>query len=96
MFLQKLYFWSKKIHKIVMWGVVVLGLWMMFSGYLMHKELEGEAWLSPQPMLFLRFWHNKVSSYFLVVLLIQMVTGLLIWGVPKMLGSKPIKPVVQP
>jgi hypothetical protein len=62
--LQQIYVWAKKIHKWSMWGVVALGGWMMLSGYLMHKELEGESLLSPSNMLFFRTWHNNVSQYF--------------------------------
>lgn len=62
---------------------------MMLSGYLMHNELEGQLLASQETLEFVRFWHNGVSQYFLVFLLLQMATGLLIWGVPKMLGAKP-------
>lgn len=91
--LQLFYTWSKKIHKWVMWGVVVLGSWMMASGYLMHKELAGELSLNID-MEFVRFWHNRVSQYFLVVLLLQMATGLLMWGAPKIIAAR-VKPPVQ-
>jgi hypothetical protein len=83
--LPQVYSWSKKIHKIVMWGVVVLGAWMMTSGYLMHHELEGDLTLAID-MEFVRYWHNGISQYFLVVLLLQMATGLTMWVVPKMLS----------
>ena len=66
---------------------------MMTSGYLMHKELEGELPFTVD-MEFVRFWHNGVSQYFLVVLLAQMTTGLTMWAVPKILSSR-IKPPVQ-
>lgn len=69
----------------VMWGVVILGSWMMVSGYLMHKELEGESLVPKHWMLIFREWHNNVSTYFLVFLLLQIATGLLIWGVPKII-----------
>ncbi len=92
MSLQQIYAWSKKIHKWSMWAVVALGSWMMMSGYLMHKELEGELSLSID-MEFVRFWHNGVSQYFLVFLLLQMATGLTMWGVPKLLSAR-VKPPV--
>jgi len=85
--MQQIYPWAKKIHNWVMWGVVLLGSWMMASGYLMHKELEGELRIAID-MKFVRFWHNEVSQYFLVVLLLQMLTGLLMWGVPKILSRR--------
>lgn len=82
---QVIYAWSKKFHKWVMWAVVVLGTWMMFSGFVMHRELEGD-WL-PENLdtLFIRDWHNRASQLFLLALLLQMVTGLLMWAVPKLM-----------
>lgn len=86
--MQQVYAWSKKIHRIIMWVVVVLGSWMMLSGYLMHKELEGEPILKESAMAFMRSWHNGISQYFLVALLLQMLTGLSMWIVPKMLSQR--------
>lgn len=60
---------------------------MMGSGWLMHRELEGE-WIPVVDMVWVRANHNAVSQYFLVVLGVQMVTGLLMWGVPKVLSRK--------
>lgn len=71
-----------------MWFVVALGVYMMVSGYSMHKELEGERLFSAQTMMFLRFWHNKASTYFLVVLLIQIITGLAMWAAPKLIQRR--------
>jgi hypothetical protein len=95
MSLQVIYFWSKKIHKVSMWVVVVLGSWMMLSGFLMHRELEGSSLPAGIEVDFFRFWHNALSQYFLVFLLAQMVTGLLMWGVPKLLSAKPQRPGPQ-
>ncbi len=50
----------------------------------MHRELEGD-WIPQIDMLWIRGWHNRVSTWFLVVLLVQIGTGLLMWGVPKIL-----------
>jgi hypothetical protein len=85
--LQQVYIWAKKIHRFMLWFVTVLGLWMMTSGYLMHHELEGTAYLSSEMMLFIRYWHNGVSQYFLVVLLLQMLTGLSMWAIPKLIAQ---------
>lgn len=93
MTLQQLYSWAKKIHNWLLWGVVVLGSWMMISGYLMHKELEGESFLPADLMLFARFWHDKVSQVFILVFGLQMLTGLLMWGVPKLLTARVKSPV---
>ncbi len=83
--LQQVFLWSKKIHRWLLWFVTILGSLMMLSGYLMHKELEGESQVSIEVMLFMRFWHNRLSSYFLIVLSLMILTGLLMWGVPKLI-----------
>lgn len=64
-----------------------LGLWMMVSGYLLHKSVEGEG-VAGVNMLWVRRWHNEVSQWFLAVLAAQMVTGVAMWGVPKLLQVK--------
>ena len=93
MSLQQLYAWSKKIHKWLLWIVTVVGGWMMLSGFLMHKELEGESILPLDLMVFMRFWHNKASQVFIVIFGLQALTGILMWGVPKILmGRKPVNP----
>ena len=91
--LQQLYAWSKKIHKWLLWIVTVVGGWMMLSGYLMHQELERESMLSLDLMVFMRFWHNKASQVFIVIFGLQALTGILMWGVPKILmRRKPVNP----
>lgn len=85
--LPQVYTWAKKIHKIVMWVVVVLGAWMMISGYLMHHELAGDLRFDID-MEFVRYWHDGISQYFLVALLLQMISGLTIWAVPKLIQRK--------
>lgn len=92
--LQQVYAWSKKIHRWTLWFVTVLGSWMMLSGYLMHKELEGEGMLSSVTMLFFRTWHDKASQVFLIIFGLQMATGILMWGVPKILSAR-VKNQVQ-
>lgn len=94
--LQQFYAWSKKIHKWLLWFVTGLGMWMMLSGYLMHKQLEGESLLPIDLMVFMRFWHNKVSQIFIVVFGLQMLTGLVMWGVPKILSKRVPKPSTPP
>jgi hypothetical protein len=85
---QKIFVWSKKIHRWDMWVVVVLGLWMMFSGFFMHRSIEGEWIPSGINIEFLHFWHNAISQWFLLGLLIQMITGLGMWLSPKMLARQ--------
>lgn len=86
---QKVYLWNKKIHNYVMWGVIFLGLWMMGSGILMNRQLEGE-WIpvAAREMAGVRSWHNEISQWFVIFFGIQMVTGVVMWGVPKLLRRK--------
>lgn len=85
---QKLFLWSKKIHNLAMWGVVAIGLFMMTSGMAMHRELEGE-WLPKfVDTVFLRQWHNSFSQLFLVLFGVQMVTGLGLWMLPKIIRNR--------
>jgi hypothetical protein len=44
-------------------------------------------------MVFMRFWHNKASQVFIVIFGLQALTGILMWGVPKILmRRKPVNP----
>jgi hypothetical protein len=90
--LQKVYFWAKKIHKIVMWAVVIFGSWMMFSGYMMNRMLAGDSTPRFLNMTEVRYFHVTVSMWFLWSLLAQILTGLTIWGVPKLLRRATSQP----
>lgn len=88
MSLQLVYFWSKKLHKLAMWFVAVLGTVMASGGLMLHRELEGEWIPSMIDTMFIRYWHNKLSTPFAFFLMIMIVTGLLMWGIPKLLSRK--------
>lgn len=85
---QQLFLWSKKIHRLAMWVVMLLSIAMGGSGMVMHRELEGE-WL-PELIdtLVLREWHNRLSTPFAIFLGIMLITGLIMWGVPKILSKR--------
>lgn len=89
---QLVYFWSKKIHRLTMWLVTVLGIGMASGGLLLHRELEGE-WI-PEFIntLTIRYWHNKLASPFALVLAIMIGTGILMWGIPKILSKRTQSP----
>lgn len=85
---QMVYLWSKKIHRLAMWVVMFLGLGMAGGGMMLHRELEGE-WIPPMvDTLLIRYWHNKMASPFALFLMIMIVTGLLMWAIPKILTRK--------
>lgn len=87
--MRKLYALSKKYHNLVMWVVIVLGGGMTISGILMNRYIEGE-WIpvSASSMVVVRQMHRVVSNWFVLVLGIQVLTGLVLWWVPKLWKKK--------
>lgn len=93
MSLQFVYVWSKKIHRLMMWVVLFIGSGMMVGGLVMHRELEGE-WYPPFiDSVLVRQLHNTMAVPFTLALGVMMLTGLLMWGVPKILAAKVKQPV---
>lgn len=71
------YLWSKKIHRYLVLVVVLLGIVMIASGYMMH---EGSYFFfSPAAV---RSVHNAISIVFSVTLGIMMLTGLYLFLFP--------------
>lgn len=78
MTMQQVFLWAKKLHRLFMWLAVLLGIPLALTGLLME---DGEGYG-------VRALHRLVSTPFAAVLLLMMVTGLLIWGVPKILSKR--------
>ncbi len=85
---QQIYFWSKKIHRLAMWFSIVFGVPLALSGVMIHKLMEGEFFLIPFDESTVRFVHNKVSNPFALTLAVMMVTGFLMWLVPKIMSAR--------
>lgn len=76
----------------MMWVVLVIGSGMMVGGLVMHRELEGE-WYPPFiDSALVRQLHNTMAVPFALALGVMMLTGLLMWGVPKILSKRVNKP----
>jgi len=86
--LRSLYFWSKKIHNLVMWLVIALGGVMMMGGLLLHKEVEGESLPQFIDMILVRRIHNLLAVPFTLVLGLMMATGILMWLLPKLMRNR--------
>lgn len=71
-----------------MWFAAVIGGFMAMSGFFMHRELEGEYIPSFIDTRFLRLWHNNLSTVFGLALWGMILTGLVMWGVPKYMAKK--------
>lgn len=93
MSLQLIYFWSKKIHRLAMWVMTVLGTGMAVGGLVLHRELEGEWIPALIDTSLIRYWHNKIASPFALFLAVMIGTGLIMWAVPKILANRVVKSV---
>ena len=85
MSLQLIYAWSKKIHNWMMWLMLLIGSGMTIGGLIMHRELEGEWYPSFIDIVLVRWLHNQMATPFAIVLGVMMLTGVVMWGVPKIL-----------
>jgi len=64
------YLWSKKTHRILVLLILILGIIMISTGYMMH---EGVYILLPPIQI--RFLHDSFSILFSVILGIMALTG---------------------
>lgn len=71
-----------------MWFAILFGIPLALSGVVLHKLIEGEFFLIPIDESTVRFVHNKASNPFALTLAVMMITGFLLWLVPKMLSSR--------
>lgn len=81
---QKVYGAAKKLHNYSMWGVMGLGLPQLVTGVFL--TWPGELGLST--LVVMRSLHAFLAPYFAGLLVLQMVTGLVMWGVPRLLQAK--------
>jgi len=75
MIINQLYLWSKKLHRLTMWLAIVTGVPLALTGLLLD---EGGG-------LQVRAIHRLMSKPFALSLALMMVTGLVMWAVPKVL-----------
>lgn len=78
--LGKLSYWCRKIHRLFVLLMLVVGFLMMSTGFTM-KYPE----LSPFDPDQARLLHNTLSSYFAIVLAVMMLTGLVMYITPWLL-----------
>jgi uncharacterized membrane protein YhaH (DUF805 family) len=85
---QFVFAWSKKIHRLAMWVVMLLGSIMMFGGMVMHQDIEGGWYPDFADPALARQGHLFFAVPFTITLIIMIVTGLLLWAVPKILARR--------
>lgn len=78
----------------MMWILLFIGSGMTIGGLVMHRELEGE-WYPPFiDSSQVRELHNRMAVPFALTLAVMMLTGLIMWGVPKILSKRVGKPTI--
>ncbi len=78
--LNKLYLWSRKLHRVFLFAVVVLTLLMGVTGLFMKYTSFAKS-VGVNPGL-IRYLHNQMSGYFTIVLVIMMLTGIFMYVSP--------------
>lgn len=86
--LQQIFFYSKKIHVFFMWLSFLLGIPIAVTGVLIEEPEKWGIFFSPMQMYTFREIHGEWSSKFALVLAVMMITGFLLWLIPRMLSSK--------
>lgn len=74
-----------------MWIVILIGSGMTAGGLLLHREVGGEWIPAGVDMTLVRQLHNLMAVPFALTLGLMILTGLLMWGVPKILAQKRVQ-----
>lgn len=85
---QLVFLWSRKIHRLAMWLVLLFGSAMMLGGLVMHQEIKGEWYPEFINSSVMRDLHVTLAIPFTVVLIVMMATGVLMWAIPKIIQSR--------
>lgn len=85
--LQIIFGWARKIHKWTMWLAILLGVPLALSGVIMEEDGWRNIFTFDQ-MIWIRGVHREISTKFVLVLAIMIVTGLLMWVIPKIIQSR--------
>lgn len=80
--LIKLVVLSRKIHRLLVFFIVGIGLVMMTTGITLERAGEGESFLPFLNASFARNIHNKFSILFALILFMMMLTGLTLYLYP--------------
>jgi|GEM_PF-1564438 hypothetical protein len=89
--IRTVYGWSKKIHRFTMWLVIGLGIPQSISGAIMGNSTLGR-WVNGLGWGEWTVWlHRQISTKFVVVLTIMMISGFLMWVIPKILAKSVVK-----
>jgi uncharacterized membrane protein len=87
----KLLLLAKKVHRLFVMFTSVIIIVMASTGLIL-KEPEWFNNFSFIDFGLIRYLHNKMSPYLTIVLLVMMLTGLILYFVPKILTRKRQQP----
>jgi hypothetical protein len=73
---------ARKVHRILVWFITILGLVMMATGLSMHEAEEGTTLIPILDQGFLRTTHNSLSSLFSLILGLMILTGFYMYIYP--------------
>lgn len=85
---QQLYAWSKKIHRLTMWLMILLGVPQAVTGVLLEDGTKWRQVLGRETMGKVLELHAFVGSKFAIILAVMMVTGVLMWLLPELQKRK--------
>jgi len=85
--LGKLAYWARRIHRLSMWGVIVLGLIQMLTGMV----LKFPKFLTVIPYASALQIQNLNSVVFSLFFAVSMITGLVMYFVPVILKRRQMK-----
>ena len=95
--MTKLYLFSKKIHRLLVFVVLALGLFMMLSGLMLKYTAYFIDNFKFIDLVMMRYLHNSVSIIFSIVLFFMMLTGTLMYFLPIIIRKKAaVTPVSLP
>jgi len=89
--LQQTYYWAKKIHNWMMWLMILSGVPIALSGIIIEDTKEWLWLFSKDQLNLIRFIHGEWSSKFALILAVMMITGFLMWLLPRILRSQKLK-----
>jgi len=72
----------KKVHRYLVLGILVLGLAMAITGLLLKFPVIAADYLTFVDQEYIRFLHNNLSTYFSVVFVLMIFTGIWMYFYP--------------
>lgn len=79
-----IFIWSRKIHRWSMWLAIVLGIPLSLMGIIMEESDGWRQTLGIQFILWSRSIHRAISTKFVLILGVMIISGLLMWAIPEL------------